>query len=65
MIVLRDGQFLIPGLIDAHIHAVQFPNLGLGYNKTLLDWLEKYTFPMERRYTDLQFAEKVFDAVVV
>lgn len=63
--ILSDGQFLIPGFIDCHIHAVQIPNLGLGYDKSLLDWLQAYTFPLEKKYADLQFAEKVFDSVVV
>ncbi|XP_020283668.1 guanine deaminase [Pseudomyrmex gracilis] len=62
--ILSHGQFMIPGFIDCHIHAVQFPNLGLGYDKSLLDWLETYTFPLEKRYTDTNFAERVFDAVV-
>ncbi|XP_025269141.1 guanine deaminase-like [Camponotus floridanus] len=61
---LSPGQFIVPGFIDGHIHAVQFPNLGLGYDKTLFDWLEAYTFPLEKQYTDQQFAEKVFDIVV-
>ncbi|EFN71545.1 Guanine deaminase [Camponotus floridanus] len=58
------GQFIVPGFIDCHTHAVQFPNLGLGFNKTLLDWLETYTFPLERQYTDQELAEKVFEIVV-
>ncbi|KAJ8678767.1 hypothetical protein QAD02_014554 [Eretmocerus hayati] len=62
--VLKNGQFIIPGFIDGHIHAVQMPNLGLGYDKCLLDWLESYTFPLEKKYSDLKFAEKVFDSVV-
>ncbi|XP_011262743.2 guanine deaminase [Camponotus floridanus] len=61
---LSPGQFIVPGFIDCHIHAVQFPNLGLGYDKTVLDWLEAYTFPLERQFIDQQFAEKVFDIVV-
>ncbi|XP_011251638.2 guanine deaminase [Camponotus floridanus] len=61
---LSSGQFIIPGFIDCHTHAVQFPNLGLGFDKTLLDWLETYTFPLERQYTDQEFAEKVFEIVV-
>ncbi|KYN06027.1 PREDICTED: guanine deaminase [Cyphomyrmex costatus] len=64
IIVLSHGQFMMPGFIDAHTHAVQFPNLGLGYNKGLLDWLETYTFPLEKQYTDTKFAERVFEAVV-
>ncbi|XP_039302579.1 guanine deaminase [Solenopsis invicta] len=62
--ILSHGQFMIPGFIDGHTHAVQFPNLGLGYNKCLLDWLETYTFPLEKEYTDMKFADRVFDAVV-
>ncbi|XP_043261853.1 guanine deaminase isoform X2 [Colletes gigas] len=62
--VLDSSQFLVPGFIDCHIHAVQLPNLGVGYDKKLLEWLETYTFPLERKYTDEKFAEQVFDAVV-
>ncbi|XP_046826004.1 guanine deaminase [Vespa crabro] len=61
---LNDKQFLMPGLIDCHTHAVQFPNLGLGYDKNLLDWLEKYTFPLEKKYVDEEFAKHVFETVV-
>ena len=28
IITLTDSQFLMPGLIDSHIHASQFPNAG-------------------------------------
>lgn len=62
---LREGQFLIPGFIDCHIHAVQLPNLGIGYDRCLMEWLEKYTFPLERKYSDAAFADKVYDAVIV
>ncbi|XP_071643222.1 guanine deaminase [Temnothorax longispinosus] len=62
--ILSREQFMIPGFIDGHTHAVQFPNLGLGYSKCLLEWLENYTFPLEREYIDTKFAEQVFEAVV-
>ncbi|XP_060817178.1 guanine deaminase isoform X1 [Bombus pascuorum] len=62
--VLSNSQFLVPGFIDCHIHAVQLPNLGVGYDKQLLEWLETYTFPLEKKYTDEKFAEKVFNTVV-
>lgn len=64
-VILNDSQILIPGLVDTHIHAPQYPNAGLGYGETLLDWLQKYTFPLESKYKDKHFAEKVYDAVVV
>lgn len=63
--VLSDNQFLVPGLIDCHIHAAQLPNLGIGYDKQLLDWLETYTFPLEKKYADANYAEQVFETVVV
>lgn len=52
-------------MIDCHIHAPQYPNAGLGYDKTLLDWLDAYTFELERRFKDLALAKRVFDALVV
>lgn len=55
----------MPGLIDTHVHAPQYPNVGLGYDKTLLEWLETYTFPLESSYGDAQVATKVYEAVVV
>lgn len=64
-VILEDSQILIPGLVDAHIHAPQYPNAGLGYDETLLNWLQKYTFPLESKYSDTNFAGKIYDAVVV
>lgn len=62
---LKSSQLLIPGFIDTHIHAVQYPNCGLGYDKPLLEWLNDYTYPMEMMMKNEEFAERVFDAIVV
>lgn len=43
-------KFLVPGFFDTHIHASQFPNMGVGSELPLLDWLEKYTFTLENRF---------------
>ncbi|GLI79228.1 hypothetical protein PoHVEF18_007556 [Penicillium ochrochloron] len=43
----ESNEFFFPGFIDTHIHAPQFPNVGLFGSSTLLDWLETYTFPVE------------------
>lgn len=61
---LTDAQFLMPGLIDTHIHAPQFPNIGLGLDMQLLDWLDNYTFPLERKYSDEEFARHVYSKVI-
>ena len=47
---LSKGQFICPGFIDTHHHAPQTSNLGLGLDRELLKWLEKYTFPRERSF---------------
>ena len=61
---LTDNQFLIPGFIDSHFHAPQMVNLGRGYDLTLLDWLEKYTFPRESDFTDINYAKDIYSKVV-
>ncbi|KAF8511481.1 guanine deaminase [Hysterangium stoloniferum] len=63
-IKLRRGQFLMPGLIDTHTHAPQFPNIGRGGQYELLGWLSNLTFPTESKFGDRQFAEKVYTKVV-
>jgi guanine deaminase len=42
---------ILPGLIDTHIHYAQTRVIG-SYGAQLLDWLERYTFPAERRFAD-------------
>ncbi|XP_054280645.1 guanine deaminase [Macrosteles quadrilineatus] len=61
---LHDTQFIIPGFIDTHIHAPQFPNAGVGYNMPLLEWLNRYTFPLESQYHDVSRAKVVYCDVV-
>ena len=62
---LTDTQFLLPGFIDCHIHAPQMPNVGLGLDKPLLDWLNTYTFPIESEYKNEEFAQNVYEKVIV
>lgn len=45
---------------DMHSHAPQYPNLGMGYDLQLLDWLAAYTFPIELRFADTEYARKVY-----
>ena len=32
-------KLIIPGFVDMHLHAPQFPNRGIGLDKELLPWL--------------------------
>ncbi|PWN42141.1 Metallo-dependent hydrolase [Ceraceosorus guamensis] len=61
---LDPGAFLQPGFIDTHTHACQVPNLGLGQQYELLDWLQHVTFPREARFEDPVYARKTYDSVV-
>ena len=47
---------VMPGLVDLHVHLPQMPNAGLGAGMQLLDWLERYIFPLEQAY-DREVAE--------
>ncbi len=61
---LPADAWLIPGLVDLHIHAPQWPQLGNALDEPLEVWLQKYTFPLEARYADPIFAREVYDDMV-
>ena len=61
---LPAGTVLLPGLVDLHIHAPQWPQLGTGLDLPLADWLADYTFPLEARFDDLDFARTVWSDMV-
>jgi guanine deaminase len=46
------------GFIDSHVHYPQTPMIAAS-GKQLLDWLDKYTFPTELKYSDKEFARAV------
>lgn len=64
LIRLPEGHFGLPGLVDLHIHAPQYPQLGLALDEPLEVWLQKYTFPLEARYADLDFARERYEVLV-
>lgn len=53
----KTGRLIIPAFTDLHTHAGQIANIGIGYDKTLLDWLNEITFPEEKRFENSEFAE--------
>lgn len=61
---LKPGQYLLPGLVDLHVHAPQWPQLGKALDVPLEVWLQKHTFPLEARYADLDFAKPVYESLV-
>jgi guanine deaminase len=58
------GRYVLPGFVDLHLHAPQYPQLGKALDCSLEDWLARYTFPLEARYADLAFAQRAYDALV-
>lgn len=52
------GKMIVPGFIDTHIHYPQCEMVG-AYGEQLLDWLNKHTFPAEKRYNDLEYAREM------
>ena len=45
---------------DMHLHAPQYPMLGMGMDLPLLDWLNTYTFPTEAHFKDKEVARKIY-----
>lgn len=61
---LPAGHYAIPGFVDCHVHAPQYPQLAQALDVPLEVWLGKYTFPLEARYADLDFARTRYGALV-
>ncbi len=51
---------LTPAFCDLHLHAPQFPMLGMGMNLQLIDWLNNYTFDIEAMFADKEYARRVY-----
>jgi len=52
------GHLIMPGFIDTHIHYSQ-TDIIASYGKQLLEWLESYVFPAEKRFEQEDYAEQV------
>lgn len=54
----------MPGFTDLHIHAPQWPQMGLALDKPLNEWLNTYTFPLESKFKDLDYAQKIYQSLI-
>ncbi len=52
------GKLIIPGMIDCHVHYPQIDIIA-SYGEQLLDWLTRYAFPVEGKFSDLSYASEV------
>lgn len=57
-------RLIIPGFVDLHLHASQWPNRGVGYDEELLPWLNKYTFPLEATFKNLEIADQHYSSFI-
>jgi len=54
-------KLITPGFVDTHLHAPQLEMIG-SYGGHLLEWLNRYTFPTERKFEDPAHARRVATA---
>ncbi len=59
--LLGANALLSPGFIDTHLHAPQLEMIG-SYGGHLLEWLNRYTFPTEAKFSDPEHARRVATA---
>ena len=52
------GKLIVPGFVDTHIHFAQ-TDIIASNGAQVLEWLEKYAFPAERRFADPAHAAEV------
>lgn len=53
-------KLIMQSFADMHLHAPQYPMLGMGMDLPLLDWLNTYAFPTEARFSDPDYARRVY-----
>ena len=62
-VVEHRDKLIIPGMIDCHVH---FPQIDIiaSYGEQLLDWLNRYAYPVEQKFADAAHAAEVADFFV-
>ena len=56
-------KIIVPGFIDCHVHFSQL-ELIASYGEQLLDWLNRYAYPEEMRFSDPDYARSIAAAFV-
>jgi guanine deaminase len=49
---------IVPGFVDTHIHYPQTEMIA-SYGEQLLEWLENYTYPVEEKFANYQYAKEI------
>lgn len=64
LVNLPGGCYGLPGFVDLHVHAPQWPQAGVALDEPLDVWLQTRTFPLEARFSDVGFARRVYTDLV-
>ncbi|KAJ0411831.1 hypothetical protein ATCC90586_002984 [Pythium insidiosum] len=64
VLVLPPSQFLMPGFVDTHVHAPQYQFTGTATDTPLMEWLNKYTFPVEASFEDTAVATEWYSKLI-
>ena len=59
LVELGQGRCALPGFVDLHVHAPQWPQAGVALDEPLSIWLNQRTFPLEARFAESGFAYRV------
>lgn len=54
------GALILQAPADLHLHAPQYPMMGMGMDLPLLDWLNTCAFPTEARFADPGYAREAY-----
>tara|TARA_B100000470_G_scaffold36815_1_gene25944 strand:+ start:14152 stop:15465 length:1314 start_codon:yes stop_codon:yes gene_type:complete len=57
LIYFKD-RLMMPGFVDTHVHYPQYKVIA-SYGASLLEWLNKYTFVEEQRFSDEDYADQI------
>lgn len=57
-IIHYKSGLIMPGFIDTHVHYPQTEMIA-SYGEQLLEWLENYTFPFERQFSEVEHGKQV------
>ena len=49
---------IMPGFVDSHVHYPQYKVIA-SYGTSLLEWLDKYTFVEEQKFSDEDYADQI------
>lgn len=56
-VVRRPGSIVMPGLVNTHGHAAMTLLRGIADDRPLMEWLQKFIFPVEGKYVSPDFVK--------